>query len=100
MDKGQGLPITTIVIAALALLVLVILFAITTGRLSIFAGAVNECPGVCKLASPPTTLSGVLEAGTNCTDFEKEMTGKYIAGQNLKSADKPIVCKVCCAQLA
>lgn len=101
MDKGQGLPITTIVIAALALLVLVILFAITTGRLSIFAGAVNECPGICRLDAPPiTAVPGILENGTACTDFERQITGKYIAGQNLKSADKPIVCKVCCAQLA
>ena len=61
MDKGQGLPITTIVIAALALLVLVILFAVTTGRLTIFTGAASECGGVCLSASPPTEKIGVLE---------------------------------------
>jgi hypothetical protein len=47
MKKGQGLPITTIVIAALALLVLVILFAIFTGRMGSFTKTLVECQGQC-----------------------------------------------------
>ncbi len=43
MKKAQGLPITTVILAALGLVVLVIIFAITTGRLGIFSKALKEC---------------------------------------------------------
>ena len=43
MKKAQGLPLNTIVIAALVLLVLVILALILTGKLGNFAAKTNEC---------------------------------------------------------
>ena len=43
MKKAQGLPLNTIVIAALVLLVLVILALILTGKLGTFAQRTNEC---------------------------------------------------------
>ena len=43
MKKGQGLSLTTIVVAAIALLVLVILSVIFIGRMGGFAGQVGEC---------------------------------------------------------
>ena len=105
MKKAQGLPITTIVVAALALLVLVILFAITTGRLGIFTGAASECQGVCVVSKLPQGMSpgGGLEvprANTTrptaaCTGYEKRVYGNYIAG--IRTPDnKPIPCSVCC----
>lgn len=112
MDKGQGLPITTIVIAALALVVLVILFAITTGRLAIFTGAASECGGVCVVDSPPAGASvapGILEwPGTPATrnqsvchdTYEQKVQGKYIARGVRGAEDKPITCKVCCIPTA
>jgi len=112
MDKGQGLPITTIVIAALALVVLVILFAITTGRLAIFTGAASECGGVCvvsDLHNAPLT-PGALELsttaprnGTNlCTAYEQKVQGGYIArGIRTPTPDnKPITCAACCIPTA
>ena len=43
MKKGQGLSLTTIVVAAISLLVLVILSVIFIGRMGGFAGQVGEC---------------------------------------------------------
>lgn len=45
--KAQGLPISVIVIAALAVIVLFILSAILIARTGIFAKAVGKCPGEC-----------------------------------------------------
>ncbi|MEM2915903.1 MAG: hypothetical protein QXT19_00890, partial [Candidatus Woesearchaeota archaeon] len=57
MDKkAQGLPITTIILAILGIVVLVILFAILTGRMAIFAGAANECPGRCVVSALPPNM--------------------------------------------
>ena len=40
--KGQGLSITTIIVAVIALIVLVVLIAIFTGRVNIFERVVNN----------------------------------------------------------
>ena len=40
--KGQSISINTIIVAAIALAVLVVLFAIFTGRMGIFTGGVKE----------------------------------------------------------
>lgn len=40
--KGQGLSITTIIVAAIALIVLVILIAIFTGRIAVFQRGISE----------------------------------------------------------
>jgi len=47
MTKAQGLPITTVILAALGLVVLIILFAILTGKLQIFGKGLSTCPGQC-----------------------------------------------------
>lgn len=44
--RGQGLSITTIIVAAIALVVLVILIAIFTGRIAIFQKGVSQT-GAC-----------------------------------------------------
>ena len=104
MKKAQGLPITTIVIAALSLVVLVILFAITTGRLAIFTGAASECPGTCykdstKLEGTMTDAQakgfGLVIGKSACPQFETKLRGAYIA--RVKNEDKkPIICSACC----
>ncbi|MBI2652895.1 hypothetical protein HYX00_05500 [Candidatus Woesearchaeota archaeon] len=51
--KGQSISINTIIIAAIALAVLVVLFVIFTGRLGIFSKGVGEatnCDQACKSA--------------------------------------------------
>ena len=49
--KSQGLSINTIIIAAIALIVLVVLVAIFTGRLGLFSKGLGEtttCDQICK----------------------------------------------------
>ena len=79
MDKrGQGLPITTVILAILGIVVLVILFAIITGRLTIFTGVANECPGVCIVSDEDLTVKhggvnpvpGILESHSIRSDLE------------------------------
>ena len=118
--KAQGLPISTIVIAALAILVLVILFFIVTGRMGIFAGAASECPGLCISAKAeakiktdygldlaatamPTVLLGsdskvAGKAKTACDpQFEQLLRGRYIASvRGPAPKDDPITCRICC----
>jgi len=103
MKKGQGLPITTIVIAALAILVLVILFAITTGRLGIFSGAVSECPGICvsdKIAAKDATaVLRITPKTCKADNFERQIRGTYIAQDKVmdpKKPKNPLVCDTCC----
>ena len=42
MKKGQGLSLNTIIIAAIVLIVLVVLWAIFTGRMGIFSKGLKE----------------------------------------------------------
>ena len=42
MKKGQGLSITTIIVAAIALIVLVVLIAVFTGQIGRFVGGLSE----------------------------------------------------------
>ena len=62
--KAQGLSMQTIVIAALALLVLVILALVFTGRMGSFATGVKEsttCKNMCEAA-------GYADASTDAND--------------------------------
>ena len=43
--RGQGLPVTTIIIAILALLVLVVILLIFTGKIRVFGGELVSCSG-------------------------------------------------------
>ncbi|MBW3001723.1 hypothetical protein KY338_01015 [Candidatus Woesearchaeota archaeon] len=108
MKKAQGLPITTIIIAALALVVLVILFAIFTGRISIFGRGITECPGRCEMPYSETGEQAVtegriaLDINAKCDpQFEKAITGIYIApGQPANTpTDKLIYCSKCCVSI-
>ena len=105
MKKAQGLPITTIIIAILGLVVIIVLFAILTGKMTIFAGLANECPGICVL--PKGGEFGGVEGGNirhrsplECTpNIEREQFGKFIAS-GIRKDNNPIPCERCCQQLA
>jgi len=45
IKKGQGLSLNTIIIAAIVLIVLVVLWAIFTGRMGGFTAGLKECRG-------------------------------------------------------
>jgi len=108
MDKrAQGLPITTIILAILGLVVLVILFAVLTGRLTIFTGAVNECSGICVIdvqtkyvskAAPGSPLE--VREKAPCTEFESRIYGNFIARGVRGDEKEPISCESCCQRLA
>jgi hypothetical protein len=100
MDKrAQGLPITTIIIAILGLVVLVILFAITTGRLAIFGRATAECQGTC--VGEYTGASPAVDARQCDPSFERPIVGTYIkAGQAQNTPpEQTLKCTRCCVSL-
>jgi len=73
--KAQGLSINTIIIAALGLAVLVILFAVMTGRLSVFGKGVDStqqqltgCGQQCQVQG---YVSGSAQAGPTCQNGER-----------------------------
>lgn len=74
--KAQGLSINTIIIAALGLAVLVILFAVMTGRLNIFGKGVDstqqqltQCSQQCQVQG--FSSGGPVVAGT-CTEPNRQ----------------------------
>lgn len=69
--RGQGLSINVIIVAAIALLVLVILALIFTGRLQIFRQEVDQCPGTCVLTQEE--CSGTYETVSN--NYACDMNG-------------------------
>ena len=77
--KAQGLPITTIIIAILGLVVLIVIMFIFTGRIGIWGGEIAKCPGACLDGCPAdyATQPGSYAkdaAGTPC----KDTTGKQL----------------------
>lgn len=56
--KSQGLSITTIVIAAISLIVLVVLIAIFTGRIGIFTRGIENVAADCAQACRGAGYSG------------------------------------------
>ena len=74
--KGQSISINTIIIAAIALAVLVVLFAIFTGRMGIFSKGIQEtdtCEQKCSSLNMNQGTHPTAE-GEGCT------TGQKIAG--------------------
>ena len=70
--KAQGLSMTTIVVAALALLVLVVLALVFTGRMGNFASGVKEV-GTCDQAC---VAAGYTASGGTCQeDGSNQMAG-------------------------
>ena len=98
-DKGQGLPITTIIIAALGILVLVVVAAIFGGQIGKFGRIAGECPGRC--AGPTWIADAKPDAETMAQacdhDFEKALSGTYIdKGQTGTKPDQVKKCVACC----
>jgi len=103
MKKAQGLPITTIIIAALGILVLVVIAAIFGGQIFKFGRVAAECPGACVKANIPTEPEAagaayIQRSPADCTEFETRASGVYVP-KNLGPAAKDIGafrCDVCC----
>jgi len=100
MKKAQGLPITTIIIAALGIIVLVIMAAIFSGQIGKFGRAASECPGRCIVESRPTGVPSTSrhEIGRECnSEFETSLSGTYIPKNTPKDAKlNDWKCDSCC----
>lgn len=95
--RAQGLPISTIIIAALGILVLVVIAGIFGGQIGKFGRAASECPGRCyKLSPPPEAPPGIYSPDPVNTEFETRLSGAYIP-KNMPRVDNPSawVCDQC-----
>ncbi len=95
--RAQGLPISTIIIAALGILVLVVIAAIFGGQIGKFGRAASECPGRCyKLNVPPQGLGLYSDQPCNM-EFETRLSGATIP-RNMPKVDNPADwrCDECC----
>lgn len=80
--SGQGISLNTIIIAAIALLVLVVLALIFTGRLNIFARESTLC----------TNNAGECVASENECEQFKGGTVKKGGNWNCPDPDNPVCC--------
>src|SRR3989344_8059714 len=109
--KGQGLPISTIIIAALGILVLVVLGAIFSGQIGQFTRASKPCPGRCvvdesklqdlRLAAHNDRINvdpGLVYQTNSCNrEFETDLGSAYTP-QNMPKVSDPASwrCQSCC----
>ena len=109
--KGQGLPIRTIIIAALGILVLVVLGAVFGGQIGKFTRAASECPGRCFLsdssmqdlrveaarARVAVSVETLFQPNDCNPEFETRLSGSFLP-RNLPKVDDPSRwrCESCC----
>ncbi|MFH1850350.1 MAG: hypothetical protein ABH879_09315 [archaeon] len=75
--KAQGLSLTTIIIAAVALIVLVVLIAIFTGKINVWGDEYTETAG--RYSVKDCTLPGTqrrCETGPGCSTGGVKVTGQ------------------------
>ena len=81
MDKkGVDLSVNVIIVAAIALAVLVVLFAIFTGRIGVFSKGVSEttnCEQICNAAGYKVELTKTTNEGGTCTGGTTPLLGAY-----------------------
>lgn len=92
--KSQSLSINTIIIAAIALAVLVVIFVIFSGRLSIFTKGIGEatnCQQSCKVAGYEQFTD--IEENGECsgTSYPNALPGSFIIKDGVRR-------KCCCAK--
>ncbi|MBI2647287.1 hypothetical protein HYW99_02315 [Candidatus Woesearchaeota archaeon] len=81
--KGQSISINTIIVAAIALAVLVVLFAIFTGRMGSFSRGVSEtdtCAQKCSslnMQKVDTVKGADPNPGANCVSPNRYIPGTY-----------------------
>ena len=69
--KAQGISMNVIIIAALALIVLVVLLVIFTGRMGIFGKGLNTCKGSCVTRAEECGDKAAIPTD-NCNDKGKD----------------------------
>ena len=99
--KGQGLPISTIIIAALGILVLVVIGAIFGGQMGKFGQKASECLGKCYKLNPPAVAPMGIYVSTKCDpNFETTLSGAYLPKNMPSKVDNYADwrCDECCVQ--
>ena len=79
MRKAQGISINVIIIAAIALAVLVVLFAIFTGRIGGFTQGIKETD-TCKQKCQSLNMqwgTALNSEGSQCASDEQSLGGTY-----------------------
>lgn len=94
--KGQSISINTIIIAAIALAVLVVLFVIFTGRIGLFSKGVGEattCDQACKSAgyTQSSTASETAITNADCG------SGNWVLLQGYSEIQGGVRKKCCCS---
>jgi hypothetical protein len=105
--KGQGLPISTIIIAALGLLVLVVVAAIFGGQMTKIGVVMRDCPGRCADPEGPYTASAMQDAVQSFTrnaaacnaGFETALGGESFYTKEAPVAGQKYLCKACCQNI-
>ena len=77
MNKGQSISINTIIVAAIALAVLVVLFAIFTGRLGGFTKGVQETDTCAQKCSSLNLKPSFVDFDTECRSPGQIIAGTY-----------------------
>ena len=97
IKKAQELPTTTIILAAIGLVVLIILFAFVTGRLGYLGRGLSECPGQCVGQFVGNDVDTTAECDPS---ISKELVGDFIqSGQKGVPVNSIRKCSKCCASL-
>jgi len=98
--KGQGLSITTIIVAVIAIVVLVVLIAIFTGQFARFQvglGEAGKCSGIAADCSTFTQSAGVDCRAAGCswdtTNSACSGTPKVCGGYLSKASCDSVGCK-------
>lgn len=87
--KSQSISINTIVVAAIALIVLVVMIAIFSGKIKVFAGGARSC----------ATQGG--ECAEDCGDYSEENGGTYVnmPGTNCEDNKGTGAANKCCVPI-
>ncbi len=88
MRKGQGLSLDTIIIAAIVLIVLIVLWAIFTGRMGVFAQGLAKAESNCKDVCTAIGKEGGLSTDDKCTEAQ----GGLVRTINTKEGVKACCC--------
>ena len=70
MKKGQSISINTIIVAAIALIVLVVIIAIFSGRVRIFGQGARDCGAQGGQCDTECEVFETNVPGTNCEDLD------------------------------
>ena len=87
--KGQSISINTIIVAAIALAVLVVLFAIFTGRIGGFSKGVQDTDNC---AQKCTSLGLTITSDLSKSECATTPSGTFIAGKYSDTPNKGCCC--------